>query len=255
MTTPAETKRIVCLANSRKLSGRCVAGKEILPDGQFGGWIRPVSARDTEEVSECERRYADGGDPRLLDVIDVPVLGARPTKHQRENWLLDSKRSWKFVRRVHPNELAGLMDMSAPLWVDGYSSSEGRNDRVPEYVASGRQFSFRLGGRRVPERAASSLSDSLRLIWTDNLELTVTAPGQSRGDFRRFVRGRFEYCGTDYLIRVTDPVIEGRYIEMPVGEYPIGGRFVTVSLAETAFYRYYYKLIAAIMDPREGAAP
>jgi hypothetical protein len=30
-------KRIICLANSRKLSGRCIAGKEILPDERLGG--------------------------------------------------------------------------------------------------------------------------------------------------------------------------------------------------------------------------
>lgn len=229
MTAPA-VKRIICLANSRKMSGRCVAGKEILRDGRVGGWIRPVSARDDEEVSERERRYADGGDPRLLDVIDVPVLDARPTRHQRENWLLDPQRRWKFVRRVRPSELAQLADPPAPLWVDGYGSSEGVNDRVHW-------------------RAASRLRDSLRLIWTDDIELSVSAPRESQGDFRRVVRARFRYRGTDYGIRVTDPVYEDRYLEMPFGEYPIGGRFVTVSLAERAYYHFYYKLIAAIIDP------
>ena len=35
---PTKTvKRIVCLANSRKLSGRCIAGKELLQDGRAGG--------------------------------------------------------------------------------------------------------------------------------------------------------------------------------------------------------------------------
>ena len=29
----AAVKHIVCLANSRKMSGRCVAGKELLDDG------------------------------------------------------------------------------------------------------------------------------------------------------------------------------------------------------------------------------
>ncbi|MGH7707024.1 MAG: dual OB domain-containing protein, partial [Vulcanimicrobiaceae bacterium] len=35
-------KRIVCLANSRKLQGRCVAGRELQKNGP-GAWIRPVS--------------------------------------------------------------------------------------------------------------------------------------------------------------------------------------------------------------------
>ena len=38
------------------------------------------------EVSEEERRYEDGGDPRVLDVIDVPLLKHRPHACQVENW-------------------------------------------------------------------------------------------------------------------------------------------------------------------------
>ena len=79
--TPSHTaKRIVCLANSRKMSGRCIAGKELLEDGRVGGWIRPVSDREDEEVSEFERQYDDGAEPRILDVIDVPVLNSLPKR-------------------------------------------------------------------------------------------------------------------------------------------------------------------------------
>src|SRR5580658_5662159 len=81
-------KRIVCLANSRKLSGRCIAGKEIHKGKQIG-WIRPVSAREHEEVSEYERQYQDGSDPSVLDVMDIELIEPRPKGCQHENWLLD----------------------------------------------------------------------------------------------------------------------------------------------------------------------
>ena len=54
-----------------------------------------MSARDTEEVSEWERQYEDGSDPRVLDVIDVPVLNPQPRDYQQENWLLDPDSYWK----------------------------------------------------------------------------------------------------------------------------------------------------------------
>ena len=75
-------KRIICLANSRKLSGRCIAGVEISRYGSAAGWIRPVSAREHEEVSEHERQYEDGSDPRVLDVIDIPFVTPRPKGYQ-----------------------------------------------------------------------------------------------------------------------------------------------------------------------------
>ncbi len=86
-------KRILCLANSRKLSGRCVAGREVL-EAAPGPWIRPVSTREKEEVSEDERQYEDGSDPRVLDVIDIPLRHQRPHACQTENWVHDPDYYW-----------------------------------------------------------------------------------------------------------------------------------------------------------------
>ena len=222
-------KRIVCLANSRKMSGRCIAGKELMADGRPARWIRPVSDRENEEVSEYERQYEDGNDPRVLDVIKVPVLKARPKNYQQENWLLDPEYYWEQVSRVAPNELPRLTDPVSPLWINGYCSSNGRNDRVP--------FSY-----------ANSLHDSLRLIRVDRLELFVSAPGAVFGNFKRSVQGRFRYSGADYWLRITDPDYEREYSQQPNGTYSIDECFLTVSLGEQ-FHDYGYKLIAAVIEP------
>ena len=217
-------KRIVCLANSRKLSGRCIAGKEIQDNGQIGRWVRPVSARETEEVSEWERQYEDGSDPRLLDIIDVPLLNAKPKDFQQENWLLDPEYYWEKVRPVTEEELRRCIDPAARLWTDGYSTTNGWNDRIPL-------------------RIAHSLTDSLRFIEVGDLELWV-----SHGNKRRTVQGRFQHDGIDYWLRVTDPVYEREYLRQPNGNYPVGECYLTVSLGEP-FEGNAYKLIAAIIKP------
>ena len=74
-----QIKRVVCLANSRKLQGRCIAGREWLAP-EPGRWIRPVSSREGQEVSEYERQYEDGSDPRVLDIIDIPMR--QPLTHR-----------------------------------------------------------------------------------------------------------------------------------------------------------------------------
>ena len=64
-------KTIVCLANSKKMSGRCIAGKELDARSRLGGWVRPVSNRETQEISEDERAYENGKDPKVLDIFKL----------------------------------------------------------------------------------------------------------------------------------------------------------------------------------------
>lgn len=110
------TKRILCLANSRKLNGRCIAGIE-LEDGCGQHWIRPVSDRPNQEVSEDERMYIDGNDPCVLDLVDTPLLHPAPVLHQQENWLLDPRRTWEKVGRFPWSDLGKLAESESPLWL------------------------------------------------------------------------------------------------------------------------------------------
>jgi hypothetical protein len=103
------TKTILCLANSRKLSGRCIAGRETRSDG-YAGWVRPISARVSAEVSEEERRYENGSDPRVLDIIEVPGLAADPHLHQIENWVIDDRRYWDKKGEASWESVAALVE-------------------------------------------------------------------------------------------------------------------------------------------------
>lgn len=227
------TKRMICLANSRKLSGRCIAGKEF--SGAPGSaWIRPVSARPHEEVSEYERQYEDGSDPRVMDIIDVPLLEARPKGYQVENWLLDPEYYWEKRGRATWDQLCTLTDPVEDLWINGSSTYHGMHDRIDL-------------------NAANFLTSSLRLVHVPRLSLAVFAPGEAFGNPKRRVQARFLFNKVNYRFWVTDPVYERRYLQMPNAEYELEESLLTVSIGEPAEDGYCYKLIAAIIEREEEA--
>lgn len=228
-------KRIVCLANSRKFNGRCVAGIEIADDQRLG-WIRPVSARQSQEVSPDEQQYADGTEPRVLDIMTVPLLGPVPRHHQQENWLLDPARRWTHEDSIPVGDLTRLVDPIEPLWIDGYHTGRGTHDRVPW-------------------DQAIQLRSSLRLIHVDQVELAVLTTGGTFGPPRRQVRGCFRHQGRDYNLSVTDLEYERRYRGRPDGNYEIQESFLTVSLGDRFEEQdACFKLIAAIVERPEDDA-
>jgi hypothetical protein len=222
-------KRIACLANSRKMQGRCIAGRELIA-GVAGSWIRPVSDRPGEEVSEYERQYQDGSDPRVLDIIQVPLIEARPNNYQQENWLLDPQIYRVKRGALGWEDISGLQDRRAPLWINGNSSYNGLNDRIP--LAQ-----------------AIELKSSLKLIHVRNLDVKVFAPGEAFGNTKRRVQARFAFGGRDYWLWVTDPIAERQYLAGPDGEYEVGEACLTVSIGEP-YQDYCYKLVATVIGRR-----
>jgi hypothetical protein len=123
------TKKIVCLANSRKPGGRCIAGREVHDSG-FGGWVRPVSIRSGAEVSLDERRYENGAEPEILDVLSVPMIAPVPKLHQTENHILDAEHYWAKEGALAWNDLPSLADFPTALWLKEGSTNHGVNDCV-----------------------------------------------------------------------------------------------------------------------------
>ena len=196
--------------------------------GEAGPWIRLVSARTNQEVSEYERQYEDGSDPKVLDVIDVPVIEPRPAGHQTENWLLDPDCYWTKEGSFPQSELVRFRDEKEPLWIDGHHTYHGYNDKIPQQL--------------LPE-----VGDSLRLIHVDTLELRVFAPNEAFGNTKRRVQAQFVYAEEQYGLWVTDPIYERRYLSKLDGRYALGPCFLTVSLGDV-FQAASYKLVAAIIE-------
>ena len=225
-------KRIVCLANSRKHSGRCVAGKELRSDGTPGSWLRPVSDRPSEEVSEHERQYKDGSDPQILDIIDIPLKNPAPKTYQSENWVLDPEHYWTRVGQAKWKDLEMLTDDPDVLWLNVSSTYSGLHDRVSE-------------------RDANELEDSLYLLHVEDLKIRVFAPGAAFDNPKRRVQADFEHRGVHYQLWVTDPVVERKYLAKDDGDYEIGECFLTVSLGEP-HKGDCYKLVAAVITPERA---
>ena len=223
---PNYSKTILCLANSRKTSGRCIAGREVV-DNVLGGWVRPVSSQGSGEVSEEDRRYENGKDPQVFDIIRIPMLEPKPHQFQAENHLIDDKYYWSLERRATWGDVHNALDGPAPLWTNGNSSYSGQNDRISAALLGHHQ-------------------ESLRLIKVTDLSIHVVVEGAEFNNGKRRVRGRFTHGGVRHYLSITDPQVERLYFAGANGTFQIGEAILCISLGEI-YNDYAYKLIASVI--------
>ncbi|MBK1645218.1 hypothetical protein CKO25_11310 [Thiocapsa imhoffii] len=200
---PTQAQTLVILANSCKHNGRCLAGKR-LTNGHVGGWVRPVSAQPTGALTLTDQTLTDGTTPALLDLVKVPLRHPAPCDFQSENHLIHPQRDWTRVGRLNAAGLSHLVDPDATLWINGFSSFRGCNDRVPQ-------------------NRLADLDHSLILIGPVSVALHV-ASGQ--------LRARFIHQDVTYDLAVTDPDLKAACAGRPDGvaaSHP--DSFVCVSLA------------------------
>mgnify|MGYP000854691295 CR=1 FL=1 len=217
----------VCLANSRKNSARCIAGKTI----DTGDWVRPVGHFPTGELSEEDRRFENAAEPVLLDILKVQTL--KPVEredYQIENHLIDTEYYWVRQGTLPFAQLENLVDPVAPLWQNGLETRYGINNRVSPDSFGHYKY-------------------SLRLVKVDTITISVLAPSKDYGNLKRRVFGEFCSGGVTYRLDVTDPLVEAKYLSLPDGTHKIQKPcYVTVSLGEpNPRDGYAYKLIAAII--------
>jgi len=225
-------KTILCLANSRKYQGRCIAGKEVDGD-QPGSWIRPVSNRPLEELARSERCYWLGREPRLLDLIEINLEGPSPVSKpfQSENHRIAPRSRFRKRGRRKWKHLGPFLDSPSSLWRNGSSSYYGRNDRVSV-------------------SAASALRHSLYLIQPRKLVLEVVDEGSEFNARRRRLRARFLYRSIEYRLSVTDPVTERAFRRRELGAYSVPDAYLCVSLGEPHTDGFCYKLVAGVIAMR-----
>lgn len=219
----AYTKRIVCLANSWKPGGYCIAGRELVAQ-QPQGWIRPVSDAQGGAVPENDRTYATGKVLAVGDVVEITFKCPVPYEHQKENHLYDSALYWSLKSRVQWANLPALVERPESLWVNDFSSSNGTNDRVPDSIASLHNYS---------------------LLFIKIVKLTVDVSDNPWEKNKRRVRVIFSYNKSSYNLQLTDPVMQEEYFQKDNGSYSLSNVFLCISLGGI-LNGYAYKLAAGL---------
>jgi len=215
------TATFVCLANSRKHNGRCLAGRA-LHNGTYSKWIRPVTKHLAEELQGNEHCLQSGKDAAILDLIEIKLREPKGRLHQQENWLIDTSVPLKKNGSMDLEEVAKLVDAPETLWGTGTSTKNGKNNCVP-----------------ISE--INTHHSSLYLIEVSNFKVEI------RNSFgKRNMRGVFSFGGHEYKLSITDNGFEEKFVDKPLGDFEIEKTLLTISLGEH-YEGNFYKLIAGII--------
>lgn len=184
---------MVILAKSYKSGGRCIAGKlvEYMPENKVrvGTWARPVSDDGTGHGSlETDMfTYEDGSEAKILDIVEIPIIGHNPIPGQPENYVIDESKNWKRRGSLRATSIRNIVDTTNDLWLE---------DDVPTNTVSA-QYD-----------ANGMITQSLYLIKPTNILITLS---NNFDDYNKTYKPRisaqFDYNSNRYAnISVTCPV-------------------------------------------------
>lgn len=170
----------ICLANSYKEGGRCVAGIEchngipLWNENDKPRWIRPVSTDTAHGEIDSRLSYK----LKLLDIVEMEVFDPVPEGHQVEN-VLFAPNSLKVKGVFLAQELETLCDQYQP-------------------------FLFGNASNAVSAEEVGQLSESLTLIKVADFQFAIK-PNPANLD-KPHVRLHFDFNKNRYNLPVTDPV-------------------------------------------------
>lgn len=220
-------RRMVCLANSYKNSGRCVAGIELTNDG-LGQWIRPISNRPGRSINTIEQTCTDGSVCAALDVLDIDFGAPTPDGYQSENVLITPGLRWRKIGEVTAQDLEpALHHGEAPLWPFTNDSYNGRHDRI--------------AAQHLPQ-----IGSSLALVRPEQAAIRVF-PKFNDAD-KLDVRVRFAWGGEVNDLKLTDPQMLEVCQREGKGNYEVANPLMCISIGEVfAPQNAAYKLVAGLI--------
>jgi hypothetical protein len=210
--------KFICLANSYKEGGRCVAGIELDANNNpiiTGGrpkWIRPVTGAEHGVIPTVMAESF-----KVLDIIEIDITDLRPEGYQSENVTFNESNI-----RVN---------------------NKCDKDRL-HHLCENKNLIFGSTGKAVSKENIENLNHSLMLIQVNRFEIVLKEyedrPGKPQ------IRLLFNYNGSRYDLPVTDPQFLfscQKNSELLHGISPI---YLCVSLG-IEWNGWYYKLIAGII--------
>ena len=219
-------KYFVCLANSYKRGGRCLAGIEIAysQEGQWEivrnengtpHWIRPIADTTYGEIP-----YHVANNIKLLSVVKLTDIEACPECTHSEN--------------VHYSQIE-----VSPL---SYSSEQ---NVLNLFVDNVHQSVFGNRGKAVSADMVPGLNYSLMLIHAENVLVYVDENREKAKN-----RMKFNYFGAEYGLPITDPAFLEMFRSRPEHIAIIPGVFLTLSLG-LEYEGWHHKLVAGVIIPKE----
>jgi hypothetical protein len=213
--------RFVCLANSFKEGGRCLAGIEldannnpIIVNGH-PKWIRPICHTPHGELPTYTVSHM-----RILDVIEIDIKNyPNINNYQSENAYFD-EHSLRVIGQYNKNELYTLCD--------------------------NRSLIFGNKGKAVSEDAITNMRYSLMFIKTTSFEVIVKTYDDNPD--KPQVRLVFAYNDNNYDLPVTDPVFLHQYQTNHNILNNCNQIYASLSLS-VEWKGWYYKLVAGIILP------
>ena len=210
--------RIVCLANSFKDAGRCLAGIDL----DTGQWVRPVPAGGGGVPTDWVT--IGGAELRPLDIIEVNLDPAPvATRYQRENRGLLNP-GCRLIGRLPPAETRKYCEFTPTLL-------HSKSDRVTPQVL---------------ESLPPDQWKSLQLVWPSEFSFEK----DERVDYKWRAHFR-DFFGTLFKLRLTDPALIAR---LKRGDR-IGSRcYLAISLTEPfvppdgGMEPRCYKLVAGVVE-------
>jgi len=227
---------IICLANSIKHGGRCIAGLKT----DASGWLRPISTTRDGTLYEEHYTLEDGSEPQLFDVLRIECTQPYPSCHQPENWVINDRRQWQ---RLGKPDLALLRRVINP---------EVMQHRAAKTLLGNTDAKIAYDILQTRPIAAS-----LALIKPKSLSWRIIDIKQSKK-----IKSCFKLGNSCYNLPVTDPIWRKQLESLEVGEYTAmevinqlalqhfepDQFLLTISLSEPFDDSCCYKLVAAVTN-------